>query len=566
MLKMPKRFLIACSVLMVIVLLAGCGGGNSAPSTSTPSTPAPSTSDPSTPATTPAAPQMSKIVTIGDNAEAINTDPIFSRNATDGKYMVMHWEALVYNDRSGRDFDPMLATSWEYNDDASVWTFHLREGVTFHNGQPFDADDAVCSFQYLLDNKDTSSVYMTNLSTLVSVEKVDQYTIRLNCSEPTPLMLTALLAIYIFPHGVFEELGPEEAFRFENIAGTGPWIPKEWISGQYTSWSKNENYWNKARYDSYFDEVRLSHLSEPSAVVAAHIAGDVVAYTPSAGMHPDLLPLYNSVLDRVELVSVATNSNNVIAVQTDPAKSIVSDINLRQAINHGIDRQLLVDTLHNGIGNASNGYFHPMTPGYDPTLDNYSYDPELAKEFLDKSSYDGRTLGIMTRTVTTRETNEALAVSDMLAKIGIITEVTPVDSMTFQTRSSDGDFDLIYTSGPIGNNEPGNSFRTYMSTLAARTNYYDEEAFSMMRQYLVEPSREKRIELGSKINRRFTEILWPYIWTICPSTFYARDYGIIGLNLTPDGGAYHNYIDWDPSYTATSGTSAPTTINHFRVD
>jgi peptide/nickel transport system substrate-binding protein/glutathione transport system substrate-binding protein len=512
-----------------------------------------------------AAPQRSKIANIGDNAEALNTDPIGSRNATDGKYMAMHYEALIYSERSGRDFDPMLATSWEYNTDATEWTFHLREGVTFHNGQPFDADDAVCSFQYMLDNKDTSSIYLGNLTSLVSVEKVDQYTIKLYCSTPTPLMLNSLLGIYMIPHGVFEELGPEEAFRWQNICGTGPWIMHDWIPGQYTSWVKNENYWNKAKYDSYFEEVRLAHLSEPSSVVAAHIAGDLDAYTPSAGMNPDLIPLYDSVKDRVELVSVVTNSNNLLSMQCGE-KSQISDINLRKAVNHAIDRELMVRTLHNGIGAPSNSYYHPMTPGYDPTLTDYRYDPDLAKEYLAKSIYDGRTLHIMTRSVTTRETNEALAVSDMLAKVGIVTEVQPVDSMTFQTRSSEGDFDMIYTSGPIGNNEPGPQWNRFMTTVAKNNNFSDDIAFGMMREYLKEPDRAKRIELGTKIVRRLNEVLAPYIWTIHPSTFYARNYGITGLILAPDGGAYHTYIDWDPSYTATSGTSAPTYINIFRMD
>lgn len=572
---MSKRFPIVFCVLLMMFMLVACGSGGgssstpSAPSTSSPSTPTPtpSTSNSNTtPAqtTTPAAPARSKIVAMAGNNRPTTLDPTVLANATDTYHIEMYMEALVFTDHSGVGWDPMLATSWERNDDASVWTFKLREGVSFHNGEAFDADDVVCTFEHFLSVKDTSRVFLSNIPDLTYVKKIDQYTIELGFSKPYPLALRGIGAIRIFPNEAYEELGPEELFRWWHSYGTGPWILNEYLDGQHTSFLKNENYWNKEKYDSYFEEARLIHSNEPSSNVAAHLAGDINAYGPSATMNFDLVPLYDSVKDRVEVLYVTTSSTNYLICQLGD-HSPVKDMNLRQAISLAIDRELIYKSLFGSLGSPAVGFFHPTVPEYDPNDHTYKYDIELAKEYLAKSSYKGETLSCMCAASTTTEVTQALAVADMLAKIGIIMEVQPLDSMTRSTRSADGDFDLNYAGSPMSNGLPA-AFFSSIITSASQRGHNDPVMFDLINSYNLAVDDKTRVEFGRKVGNRMTETLAPYIAIGYPPSIWARDYGITGVNFYPDGVTNFTYVNWDPSYTSTSGTSAPTVTNIFRVN
>ena len=542
-----KKLVALLVVLVLLFAVVACGNGN----TSSPSPSNSGTSDAGAPAASPSdagssGTEHSRIVSVGSLGKAGQMDPArVSMNISDVLYNQMNLEALVTSDHSGRGYDPMLATSWEHNADATVWTFKLREGVTFHNDAPFDADDVVCTFQYILDLGDESAAKITNIPTFIGIKKIDQFTVELTFSEPFPLALSGLQSINIFSNEAFEELGPDVMFLWEHCYGTGAWILNEWIDGEYTSYIKNENYWDKANYDSYYNEVRLYHIGEPSSLVAAHLAGDIQVYCPASGMNTDLLGLYDGVLDRVNLVKVDTGSVDYLTIQCGEGY-LGSDENFRKALSYAIDRDLIYETLHSGNGRGAVGFFHPQTATHDPNNTDYRYDPELAKQYLEQSSYDGRTLAFMNRGPVTRLENMAVAISDMFAAIGIKSEVFTADAMTYTTRVAESDYDLLMSSAPVSDGMPTNNYK-FIRADSEHTNFYDQRMIDLINAYLEELDDATRIDLGRQVGNRITEIYAPWIAIGSPVSIYAVDKGVIGYDFYPDGVTGVSRIDFDPS-------------------
>ena len=548
---MTKRlFALLCAAVLVLTMCS-CGG-TPQQSSAPPTQPGASSAQPGTPSATvqPSAPPTpdvsgpSKTVTVAYGFRPRSLDPNNWNDNTDQVHFQMFYESLIYSDHTGGGYAPMLATSWEVSPDASSWTFKLREGVSFSTGAPFDADDVVCTFEHLISLKDTSANVLSYMPTIDSVEKIDQYTVKISFDGPFALAGNAFRCMYIFSDEAFEEFGPEVAFDKDHSYGTGPWILNEYIDGQYAHYVKNENYWNKDKFDSYYEEVYSLHLSEPSSIVAGHLSGDINAYCRIGGFDMDLLPLYASAQDRISIVSMNTNSNDFVTCQLGE-QSQVSDINLRKAISYAIDRQRLYDTLSQGLGQGATFFWAPNMPGFDPDCEAYAYDPELAKEYLAASSYDGSPLRFMTEP-SGINMNFALAIADMLAKVGIDTLVQGEDSMTWNTRRAASDYDLIMSGTRVPDKMPGRHLGTLLSD-NSKTNNTDEVLFELIRNFNVELDPAKREQLLSDIGNRCAEVYAPHIVVGHPGCNHAVDKGITGISLYEDGMVNFAYIDYDGS-------------------
>ena len=558
-----KRVLVFLLVIVMLLAAVACGNGNSdtpdasasqsggAPASTSPSSSGQASTQPSgqtggdasAPGTSGA--ERSRSVTLGNNGKPASLNILrVANNSGYQLYNEFMYDALIYSRHTGTGYDPMLATSWESNADASVWTFHLREGVTFHNDAPFDADDVVCTYQNLIDLGSDSPPFVAHYSSLQTVKKIDQYTVEFTFSKSFPLALDSFRKTFIFNNEAFEELG-EAIFDWEHCYGTGPWKMAEWKDGEYTRLVKYDSYWNKANYDSYFNEVILNHVGEPAALVAAHLAGDIHLYAPASGMNLDLISLYDSVADRVELARVPIASIDYLTIQCGEGH-LGDDINFRKALSYAIDRELIYGALFNGLGRASIGFFAEGAPVHNPNNTNYTYDPELAKQYLAQSSYDGRTLKYIVRAVVTKLNTQALAIADMLDAVGIKVEVEPLESMLYTERTVAEDYDIIMSSSPLSDFLPATFFNNILND-TAHTNFRDPQLLGLIDNYLSELDDAKRIEIGRQVGDLMSELYAPFIGIGHPFAVYAYDKGLTGINFFSDGDNNLCYIDYDPS-------------------
>lgn len=549
---MTKRIVTIISAILVLLLLASCGnsgtpsnegaspnGGSSSSGGGTTSGGGTSSGGATT------GPERSRTVSFAYGSKPQSMNP-FDYNDNEAVISFnMYMQTLMMSDHAG-NFSPMLATSWDIAPDATYWIFSLREDVYFHNGQHFDADDVVFSFQYLIDRRDEVAVLMLYLPQLASVEKLDQYKVKVGFSSPVifPTAATAFTDFYIAPHSAYEEFG-DDMFLVQNSYGTGPWIIQDWIDGQYTRYTKNENYWDKANYDSYFNEVYYNHSSEPSTLGAAVLSGDLNVYAPYGGVDADLLPMFDSVRDKIDVINIDTNTTRVLVMNLAPS-SPFSDINFRKAFSMAIDRQLIIDQILGG-GNYPHHFFHSSVPGYDTGHDAYPYDPELAKEYLAKSNYHGEEIIYMGNYNVPKPEEVALAIKDMVSKIGINMSVQIIDVGIWFERRNKGDYDVSTGQLAFSNGSTGWFYGTFIKNDLDHTTYYNADLFSQIDKYLQNLDDASRLKQVTDIIRVVEDDYAPLVPLahLCP--FYAVEKGITGVSYYPDGMMNFRFIDYDPS-------------------
>ncbi|MDR1205070.1 MAG: ABC transporter substrate-binding protein [Peptococcaceae bacterium] len=515
------------SVLFMLIVLAGCGGNGSAGTAGEPGG---------------NGAERSRTVNIGCNYRPTTMDPHDLRNWSSTIHAMFTFENLIYSDHAGK-YMPRLAENWDVSEDGTTWTFNLRKGVSFHNGDAFDADDVVFTVERVVNNKD---LYYTGMyaPTMMAAERVDEYTVKIIFSEPNPDANNAFNSLYIISKETYEELG-DSYFHDQYCYGTGPWVLDEWVDGQNSRFHKNPDYWNKAEYDPYFDEVVLQYISEDSSAIAAHLSGTLDMYATNGGISMDLVPLYNGTEDKIELFEYEADVAYQLALSFKEG-SVWNDEKTRKAFDLALDRQAIVDTIFGGTGaTIPVGYFHKIMVGYDDTLGHPEYDPERARQLLTESAYDGRPIEIMINNTTIQADDVALAVVDMANAIGFNFSFTKEELAVFTERQNDGRYD-IYLLSMSQSDRPFRNLERMMLNYN-KHDYVNEELYGIIRDTMGANGMDadRREELAKQANRIIFEEKAPTIVLIWKSMTQAQNRGITGIDYWPDGLLNFAYVDWE---------------------
>jgi ABC-type transport system substrate-binding protein len=534
---------------MVTMILVGCGTSSEKTPGSEPTAPASgSTQSPGDAA----APVRSKTVVIGTSYQPTSMDPNQTNNW--GNMVNAHFvfDSLIRTDHNSTGFKPGLASSWEISKDGTTWTFHLRDDVKFTNGDPLTADDVVYTVQRVIDS-DVLVYKIFYCPTLIAAEKVDDYTVKVIFSEPFPEndAGNAFTNLFIINKKAHEELG-DDLFNNQLMYGTGAWILDEWVDGQYTKFHKNPDYWDKANYDSYFDEVILQQIKEVSTAISAHVSGTLDVYAVGGGISPDNLVLYQGTEDKIDLIKYETNSNDYINFSFKEGSPWLDD-NFRNAFSLAIDRQMIIDTIFSGYATLPVGASNPQMMDYDESLGNYKYDPELAKQLVADSSYDGREVSLMIMAGDANSQALALAIADMAKSVGINLVVDQEEFAVYAQKQGEGDYDSWMMAMSTTD---GNPFRMYYERIL--DNYNKPDTFNWLKyselEALVRESMglkgmdsAKRAESGKRINKFIFENNVPFTRIVYRNLVQAQNKGITGIDYWLDGLLGYHHVDWDPS-------------------
>lgn len=378
-------------------------------------------------------PQRGGSATIGLNADILN----FNGNQLSFvNYPVFR---QCYNRLIKYDHDmepqPELATYWEWSDDNLTLTLTLREGVMFHNGREFVADDVVQNFEFASDEETGSNLY-AKVQIVESVEAVDDYTVEINLSEVTPSFLDTLDSLSIMAPESFENIGQE-------CIGTGPFQFSQWIPGDQVVFERNEDYWRDGL--PYLDEVIFKPYTDAEAQSTALESGiiDGAAVLPYRD--------YERLQEVADIERGYAGSLLYVLMLNPPdpdqPESPLSDKTVRQAIHYAVDRQALIDQALFGVGEATVLPFPETSLAYFEDLtDAYSYDLEKARELLAEAGHeDGFDIEIIGITAFPEMVDMSQILAADLEELNINAEVVPLESAVWTPRLLGGEYESTFT-------------------------------------------------------------------------------------------------------------------------
>jgi peptide/nickel transport system substrate-binding protein len=294
-------------------------------------------------------------------------------------------DTLVRQDEN-YEFHPNLADRWEANDDATTYTFHLREGVRFHDGTPFNGEAVQVNFDRIVDPSTLSRMAITYLGPYSGTEVVDDLTVRVHFSSPFPNFLAgaarALLG-FMSPTAL-EELGNDIG---RQPVGTGAFRFAEWEAGRQILFTRNDEYaWGSPAFQHegppLIDGFRTEVLVEPATALAAFDAGEV-HWAPLPALD---VPNYIDNPDHQILSKVYAGFPRSAFINVE--KPPTDDIRVRQACIHAVNQQAIIDISFAGLISPAHGPLASTTLGYDPSVEEmYPYDPERAGALLDEAGW-----------------------------------------------------------------------------------------------------------------------------------------------------------------------------------
>jgi peptide/nickel transport system substrate-binding protein len=298
-------------------------------------------------------------------------------------------EFLTFDNNLKTQLEPMLATKWTHNGDGTVWTFQLRKGVKFHNGQPMTADDVVYTFQQLSDPKAASNALSTFKGVLTpsGVKKVDSGTVAFHLEAANgnfPYLVSSdNYNAIIVPKGTdFAKWG-------KTFVGTGPFKLQSYSTNQGANFVANPDYWGGA---PHLDGTAFTFYGSQQPQILALQGGTVdvvVSFVPSGAQ----AILSNA--DQYSIIKLKSSNHRELSMRTDQAP--FNDARVRQAIAYSLDRPGMVQALLQGYGQVGNDSpFAPMFPSTDTTVPQRTQNIAKAKQLLQQAGHSSITASLAT--------------------------------------------------------------------------------------------------------------------------------------------------------------------------
>ena len=327
---------------------------------------------------------------------------------------------------------PALATSWEVSEDGTVYTFHLADGVTFHDGTSFDAEDVVFSLDRARAEESTNA-QKALFAGISSVEATDPATVTVTLTEPNgnfPFNMAWGDAVIVAPESI-ESVAT-------NPVGTGPFKFAEWVQGDHVTLTRYDGYWGDA---PALATATFKFISDPNAAFAAMMAGDVDAFPNFPA--PETLGQFEGD-PRFSVIVGSTEGETILAMNN--RKPPLDNVKVREAIAHAINRQDIIDGAMFGYGTPIGTHFAPHNPDYVDLAALSAYDPEKSKVLLSEAGISNLKLRLALPPPTyARRGGEIIAAE--LAAVGIQTEITNLEWAQWLEQVFKGhDFDLTIVS------------------------------------------------------------------------------------------------------------------------
>ncbi|WP_369997416.1 nickel ABC transporter substrate-binding protein [Paenibacillus sp. RC84] len=366
----------------------------------------------------------------------------------------MVYESLVENTEDG--IKPLLAESWETSKDGKTYTFHLRKDVTFHDGEPFNAEAVKKNIEAVQKNASKHS-WIKLSAKIVSCNVLDEFTVELNLSEPYyPTLLELSMTrpyVFISPKNF---VNGETKDGVSGYNGTGPYKLKEHKTEQYATFEANENYWGGA---PKVKKVTAKVLPAGEMTFLALQKGEVnVIFTDDRGADSIDVEAMNRLVQSGDFQLVRSKAMNTKMIVANSGKSgPVHEKAVREAIWYSIDRETVSKQIFSGMETAANTLFPSNVPYADVDLKKRGYDPETAKKILEEAGWSLES-GKEIRTKagiplamklyydvnSSSQKTQAEFLQHSLTTIGAKLDLIGEASSSIAKRRAAGDYDLLF--------------------------------------------------------------------------------------------------------------------------
>lgn len=364
----------------------------------------------------------------GRGGDSITLDPANIEDGESAKVCDMIYDTLVQYRGNSTDLEPSLAISWTRSPDAMTWTFHLREGVEFHDGTPFNADAVVFSLtRPLVLFRNFHEQFISHIIAL------DPLTVQIQLKTPYAPFISTLAGTS------FSIISPTAVHSLgENPIGTGPFKFGRWDKDDKIVLNANDVHWAGP---PALDCLIFRSIPDNSMRLTELQAGNLhVMEFPN----PDEIL---SIQGETQLELLMQPSLNIGYLAMNMEKPPFDDLKVRLAINHAINKVDIVDRLYQGLGIPAKNPIPPTLWSYDDSIEDYEFNPELAKQLLSEAGYpDGFETTLWALPVPRPYIPDGIALAEAiqsdLQNIGINANIVTFDWPTYLNKTAHGEHDM----------------------------------------------------------------------------------------------------------------------------
>ncbi|MFD0679478.1 MULTISPECIES: ABC transporter substrate-binding protein [unclassified Paenibacillus] len=465
-------------VLASMLVVAGCSGGAGKENAANNSKSAEGTGE--------------KVLTVANATDIESFDVQNNNNTQSEAVLVNMFDYLLKNDSSQKKV-PALATSWEQVND-TTWRFKLRQGVKFHNGDPFTAADVKFSFERLA--KDGKLLQNTYYKRFKEVKVIDDYNVEIITDGPDPLMLNRLsrMGADILPSKYIQEKGMD-VFMKEPV-GTGPYKFSKWLKDNRVEMVKNADYFGGT---PKWDKLVFRVIPEASTRVSELLTGgvDIASNIPTT----DLKRIDG--INNMKVAQATIQRVLHVIMRTTPG-SVTADPKVREAVDLAINDKEIVDSIAGGAGIPTRTSVTPGNFGAEPSLYNqFLYDKEKAKSLLKEAGYaNGGPKVTFSTQVQYKEIAEVAAA--MLTEVGFQVNLEVLEASKFSEKLNSKKFNELFLLG-VGNSlfDASNNYNRFkLANAKGETDYNNpevEELLQSAEKNMNPADREKQYQKVQKI-------------------------------------------------------------------
>ncbi|KPV39289.1 peptide-binding protein [Thiohalorhabdus denitrificans] len=491
-----------------------------------------------------------RIVAMG--AEASNLIPFMAgdsaSNAVGG---LIHASLLRYD--KNLELVPGLAEDWEISEDGRTITFHLREGVRFPDGEPFTSEDVVFTWETVTD-PETRTPYGEQYRRVSEVETPDPHTFIAHYDEPYSPALSTWATLAVLPEHLLRDEDINTTGFARDPVGLGPYALEQWRSGQSLHLKANPDHY---RGEPNITRVSFRVIPDTTTQFLELEAGNIDQMSPSPTLFERTFPKREDLRERI--ATYRYMGSNYTYLGFNLRREPFTDIRVRRAIAHAIDRQELIKGVTLGLAERIAAPYKPGTRWYPEDIEPYGYDPEKARGLLEEAGWEdtdgdgireknGRELSfeVLTNNDNKERQIAATLIQGRLEEVGIDIQLRLVEWATFISQHiNTHDFDAVILGWSLSPDPDQYSIWHSSQQDPGQFNFVgleDPEVDRLLEAGLREFDPEERAEIYHEFAHELLDAA-PIVYLYAPYSLAAIDRRIRGIEPAP-AGIEHNVEEW----------------------